>query len=542
MKLTFLFQILVCFLLLIIDHVVLGIHDINHGCTEIIGCGPPESKQVLIFVVLLFFSVMLVYFISSLNIHFLPESIAIVVYGVIFGVIDKYSTSNIMDQVSLFDSDKFFLFLLPIIIFETGFSLPQKDFFKNLSPILMLAIFGTLISFVFTGFGVYLMGFLGVSTELSIREGLILGSIGCSTDPVATLAIFKALDVEPLLFILVLGESILNDAISIIAFKSVLTYGVSEIWKPVLIFFGVVFGSVFIGVATILVLSITLKLFDIGKYPAVETIFIIIFSFISYHISDSIGLSGIVAAFFSGMTMSHYGYRGLSDETKHTISQLYRTGAFIGETVAFIYIGISLPIHDFHVDVRLIAWTLLFFLMSRAIAIFPTFYILNQVREKNKPSLAIQTVIWFSGLRGAISFSLSLSPALDDYPNGKHIQTTILICVYITLFVFGMGTYPLLKILNIKTNQREQTLESINTMHIEDDTKIGKLGSIFRKIDDKLAQYFSRPCPPEPLLRDEEEEENHSSKDVVDEESPNQTNLEYYQSSKDESSYILGKS
>ncbi|KAF2076463.1 hypothetical protein CYY_002204 [Polysphondylium violaceum] len=531
MKYSFLFSLFSVILLssFFVEQ-TLAAHDINHGCKDIIGCGPPESKQVLIFVVLLFFSVMLVYFISSLNIHYLPESIAIVVYGVVFGVIDKYTSSHIMDNVSLFDSDKFFLFLLPIIIFETGFSLPQSDFFRNLLPILMLAIFGTLISFILTGFGVYLMGFLGVSLPISLREGLILGSVGCSTDPVATLAIFKALDVEPLLFILVLGESILNDAISIIAFKSVLTYGVSEIWKPVLIFFGVVFGSVFIGVATILILSITLKLFDIGKYPAVETIFIIIFSFISYHISDSIGLSGIVAAFFSGMTMSHYGYRGLSEETKHTISQLYRTGAFIGETIAFIYIGISLPIHEFHVNVPMIAWTLFFFLFSRAFSIFPIFFILNNLKLKKQPyvSLAIQTVIWFSGLRGAISFSLSLSPALDDFPNGKHIQTTILICVYITLFVFGMGTYPLLKILKIKTNQREQTLESINTMHIDDDTKIGKLGSMIRTIDDKITQYFSRPAPPPPLLREEEEEDEKISSD----EENSHTNFEYYQTVK----------
>ncbi|KAF2076464.1 hypothetical protein CYY_002205 [Polysphondylium violaceum] len=504
-------------------------HDINNGCKDIIGCGPEESKELLIFVVLLFFSVMVVYFISSLNIHFMPESIALVFYGILLGIVVKFTNSTIIEKISIYDADKFFLFLLPVIIFETGFSLNQLNFFKNIVPISILAVIGTLISFAFTGFGVYLMGYLGVSLPVSEREGLILGSVSCSVDPIATLAIFKALDVEPLLFILVLGESILNDAVSIIAFKSVLTYGVSEIWKPIILFFVMLFGSVFIGVATILILGFILKLFDIGKYPAVETIFIIIFSFISYHICDSLGLSGIVAAFFSGITMSHYCYRGLSQETKQTISQLYRTGAFVAETIVFMYIGITLPIHQFYINVPMIAWTLLFFVVSRAISIFPTFFILNKLNTQSYVSLAIQTVIWFSGLRGAISFSLNFSPALDDFPNGQYIQTTILLSVYITLFVFGMGVYPLLKLLKIKTNQREQTLESINTMYIEDETKFGKLGSFFRNIDEKLKLFFSRYDIPPVFLRDKEKENRRNFEN------------EGYQAISDESDYIYGK-
>ena len=47
------------------------------------------------------------------------------------------------------------------------------------------------------------------------------GSMISAVDPVATLAIFHALDVDPTLNMLVFGESVLNDAVSIVMTKYV---------------------------------------------------------------------------------------------------------------------------------------------------------------------------------------------------------------------------------------------------------------------------------------------------------------------------------
>jgi len=477
---------------------------ITKTCDSSFGCGSEASKLILVFLMVLFFSVMVVYFISTLNIHYLPDSICLVLYGVIVGLIGKYSNSQLIEHVSSFDVDKFFLFLLPIIIFETGFSLPKIHFFKNLPSILILATFGTVIAFSFTGLGIYLVGAIK-----DIKGALIISGIGCATDPVATLAIFKALDVEPVLYMIVLGESILNDAVSIIIFQSVLTYSITEIWKPILLFIVLSIGSISIGIITSLLLALLLKHFDIGKYPALETIFMIIFSYTSYFLSESIGLSGILASFFSGMTMSQYGYKNLSSETKHTITQLYRTGAFIGETIAFIYIGISLPIHDFHINVPLIILSIVFFMISRAISIFPTFYLLNRFKFSNVPK-PIQFVIWFSGLRGTISFSLSLSESFSDMPTAPEIRTTILILVYFTLFAFGMGTFPLLKFLNIKINSSVQTLESISKEY-ENESKFKNIGSFMKKLNLRMTIFFGRSNPPPEINKSEDDQDSSSN-------------------------------
>ncbi|KAF2068164.1 hypothetical protein CYY_010510 [Polysphondylium violaceum] len=476
LKTIVLIFLFLCTQVLIIDGETLAVleeeePELNYGCRDIIGCGPEETKQVLITLVLVFAATVIVYFLSSYNVHFLPESIAVVIFGIIFGIIDKYTPSHLLDIISSFNPDHFFLFLLPIIIFETGFTLPKKAFFDCFPCIIILAIFGTVIAFLITGIGLWALGEANLSKHISAREGLLIGAIGCSTDPVATLAIFKALDVDVILYIIVLGESIVNDSIALVLFKASLTYSLSEIWRPILIFI------------------------DIGKYPALESIFILIFSYISYLIADCIGFSGILSAFCAGITMSQYGYKGLSETTKNTISQVFRGGSFIGETVAFIYIGISLPINDYEINMALVGWTIFLFLIGRAVTVYPTFFVLNIIKIQPHVSKRVQFVVWFSGLRGAISFALSLSPFLNDYPDVKYIRTTILLLVYFTLFVFGIGTYPILKLFKIKMNVREQTLESMNIIDYERE-RFGRVGTAFKKYDIKVRNFFARSYPP----------------------------------------------
>ena len=66
------------------------------------------------------------------------------------------------------------------------------------------------------GIGTYLSGYFGLSYPLGLTDCLIWGSLISAIDPVATLAIFNSLDVPPKLYMLVFGESVLNDAVSVV--------------------------------------------------------------------------------------------------------------------------------------------------------------------------------------------------------------------------------------------------------------------------------------------------------------------------------------
>eukprot|EP01132_Coremiostelium_polycephalum_P004734 gene4734-5909_t len=431
------------------------------------------------------------------------------------GTIGHFTNLDIVKHITQFDTEKFFLFLLPCIIFETGFSLPKVEFFRNFQSIITLAIFGTLISFFMTSFGLYFFGSIGISKEMPLFDSFLIGSISCATDPVATLAIFKALDADITLYMIVLGESILNDAVSLILFESVLSFEMKLLWKPILLFFGVSLGSVALGIATALVLSLILKWIDIGKYPAVETIFMLIFSYMSYVAAEALSLSGILSTFFCGITLNQYGYNSLSNQTKHTVTELFRTSAFVAETIAFIYIGISLPTHSFSFSFPLFAWTIVFLLVSRAVSIFPTFLLFNKLGITSIP-IAIQFVIWFSGLRGAISFSLSLSDKFSDSPYAGLIRTDILLTIYFTLFIMGMGTYPLLKFLNIKSSETDQSLTLI-TQPLKLESRFKNIGSIFYKVDEMVLKPFFTRTKPFNIVQDLEKDRNIWSSEEDDE-------------------------
>ncbi|EFA76990.1 hypothetical protein PPL_09742 [Heterostelium album PN500] len=326
--------------------------------------------------------------------------------------------------------------------------------------------------------------------KLPIFDSLLFGSIACATDPVATLGIFKALDVDPKLYMIILGESILNDAVSIILVQAVNSYSLAEIWKPILLFFGVSIASVILGVLIALCVSLLLKWLNIGKYPAIETLFVILFAYISYLLADAISLSGILSTFFCGITFQQYGYNSLSSDSKHNCTQLLRMGSFVCETITFIYIGMSLPLHQFSFKLTFLIWAIIFIIVFRAAAVYPIIAVLNKLGLSSIP-ISIQTVVVLSGLRGAISFSLSMSDELTgDYR--PEIQTAMLILVFFTIFVFGLTTYPALKAFKIKSSDTDISLDFIGKpLHI--DSRFNNIGSLFSKLNEKYFQrWFTR--------------------------------------------------
>ncbi|ERE74926.1 sodium/hydrogen exchanger 9 [Cricetulus griseus] len=125
-----------------------------------------------------------------------------------------------------FDPEIFFNVLLPPIIFHAGYSLKKRHFFQNLGSILTYAFLGTAISCVVIGLIMY--GFVKAmvyagqlkSGDFHFTDCLFFGSLMSATDPVTVLAIFHELHVDPDLYTLLFGESVLNDAVAI-----VLTYG-----------------------------------------------------------------------------------------------------------------------------------------------------------------------------------------------------------------------------------------------------------------------------------------------------------------------------
>uniref|UniRef100_J3NCT2 Cation/H+ exchanger transmembrane domain-containing protein n=1 Tax=Oryza brachyantha TaxID=4533 RepID=J3NCT2_ORYBR len=85
----------------------------------------------------------------------------------------------------------FFLFLLPPIIFQSGFSLSPKPFFANCGAIVTFAILGTFIASLVIGVLVYLGGLAFPMCKLPFVECLMFGALISATDHVTVLSIFQ---------------------------------------------------------------------------------------------------------------------------------------------------------------------------------------------------------------------------------------------------------------------------------------------------------------------------------------------------------------
>ena len=132
-------------------------------------------------------------------------------------------------------------------------------------------------------------------------ESFTFGALISAVDPVATLAIFHALDIDPVLNMLVFGESILNDAVSIVLSTTALETGVTsnntfsiptKVFFKIERFFLVLFVSAAIGTIFALIAALIFKYIDLRKNPSLEFGMIMIFIYAPYGLAEGVHLSG----------------------------------------------------------------------------------------------------------------------------------------------------------------------------------------------------------------------------------------------------------
>lgn len=262
-----------------------------------------RNSSISIFFVLcvLALGILLIHLMLLTHFQYLPESITIVCLGGLIGlVLNMMSIQNIANwrKEEAFSPTAFFLVLLPPIIFESGYNLHKGNFFQNIGSILVFAIFGTTISALVIGSGIYVLGLAEMAYSLSFVESFAFGSLISAVDPVATVAIFHALDIDPVLNMLVFGESILNDAIAIVLTTSILrsnSPGMSTgeaVLNGISQFFSTFFASAGIGVLFALTSALLLKYLDLRKHPSLEFAMMLVFTYAPYALAEGIHLSG----------------------------------------------------------------------------------------------------------------------------------------------------------------------------------------------------------------------------------------------------------
>ncbi|XP_035865854.1 sodium/hydrogen exchanger 8 isoform X1 [Phyllostomus discolor] len=455
-----------------------------------------QSSGMTIFFSLLVLAIciILVHLLIRYRLHFLPESVAVVSLGILMGAVIKiieFKKLANWKEEEMFRPNMFFLLLLPPIIFESGYSLHKGNFFQNIGSIILFSVFGTAISAFVVGGGIYFLGqgdffcvcvfvcFVlqaDVISKLNMTDSFAFGSLISAVDPVATIAIFNALHVDPVLNMLVFGESILNDAVSIVltnTAEGLTRKNMSDVsgWQTFLqalgYFLKMFFGSAALGTLTGLISALVLKHIDLRRTPSLEFGMMIIFAYLPYGLAEGISLSGIMAILFSGIVMSHYTHHNLSPVTQILMQQTLRTVAFLCETCVFAFLGLSIFSFPHKFEISFVVWCIVLVLFGRAVNIFPLSYLLNFFRD-HKITPKMMFIMWFSGLRGAIPYALSLHLDLEPMEKRQLIGTTTIIIVLFTILLLGGSTMPLIRLMDIEdAKARRRNRKDVNLSKTE---------------------------------------------------------------------------
>ena len=309
----------------------------------------------------------------------------------------------------------------------------------------------------------------------------MFGALISAVDPVATLSILgnAELNVDPLLYSLIFGESVLNDAIAICLFKTFFKYynpdgpdwRESEIPRALLSFITVSGLSIGVGVTLGLLPSYLYRHSQLNKYPSLETSLLFCFCYLCYAFAEAIGLSGIMALFFQSIILSHYNSYNLSPTAHVASEQIFSCLSTLTETSVFVYMGMGVftgRFQNWSFSFSFLA--LLTCLIGRFFNIFPLSVIANLCRKgSQKLSLKMQVVLWFAGLRGAIAFALSENM---PGPNKEtYATTTLSICIFTTCVCGGFTD----KMLTIFEMKEEPTPELLSTDADATDWKLNRL-------------------------------------------------------------------
>uniref|UniRef100_A0A8C7H9J7 Sodium/hydrogen exchanger 8 n=1 Tax=Oncorhynchus kisutch TaxID=8019 RepID=A0A8C7H9J7_ONCKI len=392
-----------------------------------------QSSGMTIFFSLLVIGIciILVHLLIKFKLHFLPESVAVVSLGILMGgfikIIEFHELANWKEE-EMFRPNMFFLLLLPPIIFESGYSLHKGNFFQNIGSITLFAVIGTAISAFIVGGGIYFLGQADVIYKMSMTDST--------------------------------AEGFARDDNSMVT-------GWETFLQALGYFLKMFFGSAALGTLTGLISAIFLKHFDLRKTPSLEFGMMIIFAYLPYGLAEGIKLSGIMSILFSGIVMSHYTHHNLSPVTQILMQQTLRSVAFMCETCVFAFLGLSIFSFPHKFELSFVIWCIVLVLVGRAVNIFPLSYLLNFFRD-HKITPKMMFIMWFSGLRGAIPYALSLHLGLEPIEKRQLIGTTTIIIVLFTILLLGSGTMPLIRIMdNEESQSRRKSKKDINLSKTE---------------------------------------------------------------------------
>lgn len=397
----------------------------------------------------------------------LPFTIILVLVGIGLSMLTDHSPLlfSLLHEIE-FTPEVFLYIFLPTLIFESAFNLDVKLLRQNLTPVLMLAIPGLLISTLIIGL------IIDWATPIPFPAALLLGAILSATDPVAVVAIFKKLGAPKRLTTLVEAESLFNDASAIV---------LARLLVGILIAGAFTFETALQGAIDIFVLFTggfltgwilgLISGYLLGKVesdPFIEITLTTVLAYASFLFAEEVlHVSGVMATVAAGLVLGNWGRYKISSSVRVYLEYFWEYMAFVANALIFLMVGLKVDLSALWNSFDLLIWVILAMLVSRALIVYGLMPLISRLPSAEYVNNAYKNVIFWGGLRGAVGLAIVFS--LPDFEYRETFTVLVVGAVLFTLFIQGLTLEPLVKWLGLT---RKSAVDQLTGIEVTLDGKI----------------------------------------------------------------------
>lgn len=360
------------------------------------------------------------------------------------------------------DPDLVFLIFLPPLLYEAAWYTSWNDFWRWKRPISLLAfglVFATSLIVAYVSQAL-IPGF-------TLALGFLLGGIVSPPDAVAATTVLKGLPVPKRILSILEGESLVNDASSLIVFRfalaAILT-GTFSIHQAVGQFFLVAGMGIVVGLIGATFMYLIHRF--LPTTSAIDAALTLMTPYLLYLGAEQFHFSGVMAVVTGGLFISYRSHEIFKNgSTRLNMLGVWTTVIFVMNAMVFVLIGLSLPsiINGLEESsliqgIKYGVIISIIIILIRFLWVYPTTFIprwlFKSVRKEQSPGWKVPLVIGWTGMRGVVSLATALSIpfALDNgspFPHRNLILLITFVVIFITLVIQGLTLPFLVKKLKI---------------------------------------------------------------------------------------------
>jgi Na+/H+ antiporter len=388
----------------------------------------------------------------------------------IFLVIAGLAISLVPGVPSLrLEPELLFVLLLPPLLYRAAWNTCWKDFWANRRPISLHGFGLVLVSTVGVAFFTHL-----IIPNFSLSMGLLLGSILAPPDALAATSVLQKLKIPRRVVTILEGESLVNDAASIILFRFAVAAVVSGhfSWADA--------GSEFV-LASITGIAIgcciATAIYFVHRFlptsPSIDTLVSLATPYIMYITADKFESSGVLAVVSGGFLLSYNSSKILSSQARLQMTGVWETLVFIMNGLIFIILGLQLPIIISKLGTISLVNAILLgigisivLMIVRMLWIFPATYLprllSRSLRDRDPyPDWRPVFLMGWCGMRGIVTLASALTIPLfladqTRFPFRSLMLFEAFTIIIFTLVVQGLSLPYLIRFLGINAEDEKQ--------------------------------------------------------------------------------------